>query len=314
MKMKKISPFKIISIITITVVAFACILVSCNNENNGKQSQKKDTITVFVDEVIAPMIAEPLKMFRENKTESVLISKTVKAREAMAGLFAHKVKVAIIARDYLKDEDSLMKAFHQTPYPHKVFAEDALVFFTKTDFLLDTLNTSIVKKLLTVEGYSLKEKLPQLKSEPELVINDVNSSEYANMLKFAADNKKVVKRFIIKSTSDSVVDYVASHPEAIGIGLMSQVVKDGRFKMLRMGYIDSTGETVQASKPVHQSYIVMGEYPYIVKEYVFLLDDSRTPSYWFSEFIVKERIVVEYLKNYGIAPIFAKYSLIKTDY
>lgn len=303
-----------LSLLLFALLDFA--FISCNQEKNdtgNMQAASKDTINVLIDEAIAPMLEEPFKMYRESKPEIVLLTKVVKSREAMALLLSGKTKVAILARDYMKDEDSIMNAYGISPYPRKLFAQDALVFFAQKYFPIDTLNTILAKKLLTEKDISLVSYFPQLKTEPEIVINNNLSSEFANMFMLAAENKPIQKRLKTFSSSDSVVSYVCDNFNAIGIGLLSQVVIDGRLKCLRMGYVDSTGTYVPATKPVHQAYIVMGQYPYIVDEYVYLFDDLRNTAYWFAEFIAKERVVVEYFKNYGIAPVFMKYSLIKTD-
>ncbi len=313
--MKKMTYISIsISIAVILSISFLFLMNSCQSEDSGKKTaEERDTVNVLVDEAIAPMMEEPFRMYREDKPEVELIAKTVDAWEAMRQLLSGNTDAVVLARDYLKTEDSLMKEFEVKKHVRNRFAQDALVFFAPKNFPLDTLNTEIVKKLLTEKDTELKDLLPQLEKEPEFVINDNYSSEFANLLMFAADYKPIVKPMKKFSTPDSVIEYVRESSNAVGIGLLSQVVNDGFFKPLRMGYIDSAGAYVKASKPVHQAYIVMGQYPYIADEYVYLFKDMRNTAYWFSEFITKEKIVVEYYKKYGIAPTYAKYNLIKKD-
>jgi ABC-type phosphate transport system substrate-binding protein len=234
------------------------------------------------------------------------------ARRAMGELLSGRAKGIIIARDYLADEDSLMNAYGVSKHERKILAKDGLVFFTGKSFPIDTLNREQLKSVLTAPNTLLKNSFPVLQTEPVFVINDQNSSEYSNLLKLVTNGVQPQHSFKTFQNTDSVKLFVSSNPNAIGIGYLSHVALDTNFKLLKIGFHDdSTGKYV-SPKIVHQSHIVMGNYPYVVPIYSFMLENRmKQPAWGLFSFLATDNNVQLYFKNKGIVPAFAKIQLIE---
>jgi ABC-type phosphate transport system substrate-binding protein len=186
-------------------------------------------------------------------------------------------------------------------------ANDGLVFFTQADFPIDTINEQILIDKFT-DKKKVKEQIAKLDFEPEFVIAQQNSSEYGNFMNLVCKKKKIINPPILLSTSDSVIDYVKNNSQSIGICYLSQI--QGKFfKLLRVGYTDKEGNYVNATKVPHQSFIVMGEYPYTTLLRLYLLEDRKNLPFWLGAFVEKENSSVNYYKQRRLVPCYATYNL-----
>ena len=265
------------------------------------------SIEVFVDESYAAILDSVFQMYRQRYDRVELTVHYVNARNAVAHLLGGQTRVAIVGRDKLPDEDSLMALHNVEPYFMFDVAKDALVFFTQVGFPLDTLNDEALLKVFT-ENKRLRDILPGLAKEPEFVIAHQNSSEYGNFLNLVCRQKPIKREMLLLPCSDSVIRYVRNNPNAIGICYLSQI-QGQFFNLLRIGYTNKDGKYIKATKIPHQSFIVMDEYPFITHLRVYLLEDRRNLPFWFGSFIERERPVVNHLKRMRLVPTYAKYRL-----
>ncbi|MGA2297217.1 MAG: substrate-binding domain-containing protein [FCB group bacterium] len=318
--MKKINNKEIVSGNSIVIILFSIItllLVSCGGKGNKQVQDDKypalnsGTISVCCDEAIYDLLDRPFKMYDSVYTDVKLTVVKTTARQAMANLLAGITPVIFLSRDYLKDEDSLMKQYKITPYQRMLFAEDALVFYTKNDFPLDTITDAQLKEVF-LDKNLLKKIYPKLQKEPEFVINNQVSSEYANLKSLVLKNNVPKRKLLMFAGYDSVKKFVLQTNYAIGIGYLSQVIKDTNLKCLKIAFNDSTGKRVFPHL-AHQANIVRRFYPYIVSHYVYFLEDRRNLPWWLGTFIAKEAIVQRYYKDAGIVPGYAVINLIEEE-
>ncbi len=299
----------------VLIVMGIFILQSCggNQQNGGDEvSINKGKITIYCDESLISLMDKPFQMYDSVYPDIKLTVNVVNAREAMAKLLSGNAKCVIVARDYLKDEDSLMKAFKVVPYERMKCAEDGLVFYANKNFPLDTLTDSQLKDVLGNEKSTLKSIYPILKKEPKFIINNYLSSEYANLSKLVLGKLPINNKLIVFSTPDSVKSFIQKNYLDIGIGYLSQVVKDTAVKCLRISFTDTAGHYI-FPHVVHQTNILRRFYPYVVPLYVYLLENRRNIPWWFATFLSKEAIVQKYFLNAGIVPAYARIKLVEEE-
>ena len=304
------------SIVVTLLVCSAFFLASCGGQENKNLKNEypalnSGTISVCCDEAVYDLLDRPFQMYDSVYTDVKLTVVKTTARQAMANLLSGSTPVIFLARDYLRDEDSLMKLYKIQPYERMKFAEDALVFYTKKDFPLDTVTDAQLKELF-LKKVPLKKFYPQLKEEPEFAINNVASSEYANFKSLVLKDELPKIRLRMYAGNDSVMKYILQNNYTIGIGYLSQVIKDTNIKCLKVGFNDSTGKRVFPHL-AHQANIVRRYYPYIVNEYVYVLENRRNLPWWLATFIAKEGIVQRYFKDVGIVPAYAVIQLVEEE-
>jgi phosphate transport system substrate-binding protein len=299
------------------LVAFVLIVTNCGDKPDPNvETDTTGTAEILCDASLVNFLKPAFAMYDSAYPQAHVTVRGIAAREGMAQLFAGKARGVIIAREYLHDEDSLMKAFKVAPYEAVTLAEDALVLYAKPEFPLDTLSVEQVKAFFTDKTATLKSAFPALKTEPSVVCAGATSSEYGNVMTMLAGGKAPL-HLQFRATSDSVFSDVTRDANTIGIGYLSQLagkanVKD--VKLLRIGFTDSTGTRI-TPKPVHQSYVVMGKYPFVVKINGLLLENRRNLPWGFFQFLRNDNETKKFFLQSGIIPQNAKFNLTpnKTD-
>jgi ABC-type phosphate transport system substrate-binding protein len=283
------------------------LLDSCSRQNETKHAK---TVKVFVDnstsELLKPLFKITDSLYSELKYEYI----DTTAFGAMAMLLTDtSYKICIISRDYSPAEKETMSTYSVADKPRGIIARDALVFFVNKDYPVDTLSHEEVLAMFNNDKFSLKKQYPGLAKEPVFAIKNQYSSEYENLKNIVLNGKiarKVLKPF---STVDSVKLFVAEDRTAIGIGYLSYIVNDPRFKMLKIGFTDSTGKRI-VPRMVHQANIVQGFYPYEVKLYIYLYNQTSNKAEWLLRFLTKAAAAQKYFNQAGIVPAYGNFKII----
>lgn len=297
----------------ISLSLFILILISCgDNKYEAKNPHDIETmnsgkLNVIVDNAVKSVIDTGLVLYEKDYKKVLLTKEFKNARETMGQLLSGNSRVVVIARDYLQDEDSLMKEFKVKEHEKMKIATDALVLFCRKDYPIDTLNINQVEEIFQ-NGKRLSDMF-KTESKVNYYINDVNSSVYSNFKKMILDNKPLGTKVNYINDNDSLKNMVYEDKGGIGISYLSQILGDERFKMIEIGYYDSTG-VYERPKPVHQAYIVQGKYPYPVDIWVYLLEDRRNLPFWFASYLAKEKKYLEVVLKMGIVPDFARFQLV----
>lgn len=307
---------KKMSSLLLLAIAISMLAVSCDNqpkaENKDKETMTSGKLIAYCDDAILGLMDSTFSLYRMAYPDVELTVESGSAREIMSQLLAGKARVIVAARDYLKDEDSLMTAYKVKKHSYEEIAKDALTLFVGNNFPIDTINAEQVYSILTDKDKSLKSYFPQLKEEPIIAISDQNSSIYANMQKLMAKGKPIARQLKLFSTVDSVKMYVKNNPNSIGIAYLNNVIRNLDFITLQVGFNDSTGKYI-SPKPVHQAYVIQGLYPYIVTFKAMFFEEFKNLPFWFGVYVAREAVVTRYLKEAGVVPTFAKFNLIKED-
>jgi len=291
-------------------ISLLILLYSCGEKRNSvptTETMDSGKIEVYCDSSYLFVMDSIFNMYRDRYPKVDLVINYVSARNTTSHLLSGKTRVAIIGRDYLKDEDSLLQEYNVADFYKMEIANDGLVFFVQADFPLDTLNTDILIEHFN-NNKTLQSKLTSLPFEPQFVIANQNTSEYGNFINFICNQNKLTNPPKLLANTEMVLEYVNDYPQAIGICYLSQV--QGKFyKILRIGYNDANGKYIHASKPPHQSFIVMGEYPYITTLRLYLKENKKNLPFWFGTFCEREAVSVSHYQNKRLVPCYATYKL-----
>jgi len=267
--------------------------------------------TVSVDNTISDAIQIPKKMFDSAFPDAKITLELVTARTAMSKLLNRSSRGIIVAREYLKDEDSLMKSFGVQEHDKFKVAEDALVLVVSPTFPLDTISDVQLKEYFSKKETTLRKFYPFLTTEPTIHCLEQNSSVYANAITFLFANKELLKPIVFYDSIQNLLNTIEKG-NAIGIAYLSHVAfQQDKFKILKIGFSDTSGYVTP--KPVHQSYIVLRKYPYIFNWNCFQLDTRRNFIWSFFTYLSREGKAQRTFLERGIVPAHAKFELILQD-
>lgn len=286
--------------------------ISCDNKFEAKDPNDTETmnsgkLTVYIDKELQGIIDAPVRMYGDDYDKVLLNIQYVTARSAMSQLLSGASRISVIARDYLPDEDSLMKRYNVREYLRLKLASDGLVFFAGKKFPSDTLNDDGLFSYLTGDGDDLGGVAAGL-TDLAVFAPDRYSSVFANFSKQVLRGKPLKKKIKELPDIETVKKYVSLGSNSVGIGYLSQLVDDKDFKMLRIGYNDSLGVQI-TPRVVHQANIVRDFYPYRVYYYAYLQEDRNNLPFWFGTYLEREKKVQKYFLDKGIVPEFAKIKL-----
>jgi hypothetical protein len=290
------------------------MLISC--ESNDKQSDStiesplRGSDTVYCDESIFTCINNAMPIYQKAFPDAHITLFSKNARSSMAELFSEKTKSIIVARNYLSDEDSLLK---QSGYSFQKIhiANDGLVFFVSKEFPIDTLNINQLTEYISGKN-RLSFYFPKLNSEPLLLIPGAQSSEYANSISFFPQLSKTAKDIAKFNNSKDSIVFEVLKGKSIGLGYLSYIQKNPLLKSLRIGYLDSLGNRIPP-QIVHQGFIIQKKYPFEIPIIAYLREKRQNLPWGFATFIEKDPNIQKVLLDCGLIPVFAKYNLIQED-
>lgn len=290
-------------------------LTSCNNNSDKPAEQDpatSGTLELLCDETVYDIIQPTLHQFDSAYPNAHVTAVRVSAREAMARLLADSTRGIIVARNYVRDEDSLMKSHGVTRPAPFAFAIDALAFFVKKDFPLDTISAEQVKAVLR-DGKAFKDFFPHLTAEPTFVVPGVNSSVYGNILNLVTGNNAPQHPIRFVETQADVREAVLNEEQTIGVGYLSAIAADtAHVRALRIGFADSTGKYIMP-RVVHQAYVYLQQYPFPVTIQGIMTEDNRALPWGVFSFLSRNAEVQKYFRDIGIVPAFAKIRLVESE-
>ncbi len=290
---------------------------SCSEQAKNQKPEDTETmnsgkLTVYCDDAIYDMMDTVFTMYSDFYPNVKLTRCKENARNCMSLLLSGNARAIVLSRDYLKDEDSLMKAFKVAPHKRIDFAKDALIFVVNQSSKLDTITSGQLEALLTEKDTKLGKILPGTAGEPEFATMNVQSSVYAHLLNDVCKSKKITKPVKTFASADSVYRFVEANPNAIGVVYLSSLKDKIKYKALKISFSNKKGEYIFPHS-VHPANIIRDYYPYVVTHYCYLLEDRMNLPYWFAAYLQKEAKVTRYYTDLGIVAVFAKYKLIEED-
>jgi len=286
-------------------------VLSCTSDETQQkyESPVAGNDTIFVEDVLYPYFLDVKPTYDSVFEHANITLVPVSARRGMSLFFSDSASCVILARDYLRDEDSIVKAM-SLPFQKIEIAKDGLVFFVSRNVPFDTVNLNQLHDVFT--GTSLNSIQKRTILDETICIPSMQSSEYAGILTyFSKDMAKPLISFRQFENRDSLKAHIRSS-KSIGIGLMSDIVKDSSLKAIRIGYNDSTGKRI-APQIVHPGFIVQKMYPLILPIFAYVKSEKKDLAWGFATFMEKDPSIQKVLLNKGIVPSHAKYNLIQED-
>lgn len=300
-------------LLSVACMSLAMMSMFCNGqpENKNAETMWRGSLMVWCDDAVSELMQSQFDAFSKKYPEAHIQVRVASGREVMEALLSRKARLAVLARTYLRDEDSLMKAFNVAPHRTLHIATDALVFFASKKLGSDTLSVEALREYF-VAGTPLSSRVTGLTKETSLVLPGVLSSIVSNVIIQCNDGRAISPLAGVQfvGTTDSVKRYVRMHANTIGVGLLSELIKDtSEFKLLGIKYTDKDAN--RRSMLVEQSAVYREMYPFPVKIESYLLEDLRNLPMGVASFLAYETLPQQYFLKQGIVPAYARIQLIE---
>ncbi len=273
----------------------------------GCEGQRHETPTKGYVTIASSESVEPLMTLEKEKFEGVYPQAHVNmlfmtGREAITRLFNDTIKTIVLARAMNDEEKEVAKRANLKVAEYKI-AIDAIAVLVNNDnpitqlrtTQLDSIFIGIVKNWHEVGG----------KNAPiEMCLPDINAASYEVVGNKILHGGKFAAPAAIAKNSLEMLQFVATHPNAIGlIGLDRVGEKKDNVKVLDLGdpnAPDSLGIKGEYFPPL-QAHVYRGYYPLTRPVYMYSRDDNYGPAAGFITFVCSppgQQIVL----NSGLVP------------
>jgi phosphate transport system substrate-binding protein len=254
------------------VFLLSCTIFSCSllsKKEEVKDGPAQGEITIAVDESFQPLVQAEKTAFENNYHFAHIQLKFTPENEAVADLLNEKVRSIVVSRDLTKKEREIFTR-EKITYRSFPFAADGIALLANKQNTDTLISLPLLKDLL--EGKIANWKTLGARSvsgEILLVVDKANSSN----IKFLMDKLGIPaaqKLSVFAAGSNpAVIDYVKSHPNALGI-IGSNWISDGdnptSLGFIKSVHVMSVAEKEGASK---DKYLQPFGYNLALKTYRF---------------------------------------------
>lgn len=295
------------------VVAFgmvATLLAACGSEDNtvkqGTSTPYEGTTTISVDETFKPVIDAEVQVYEANRPGTKINVQYKPEVDSWNDLWIDSIPLIISTRRISESErrfiaDSLKVAVRQ-----EVVARDAIAVIVHPDAPDFAFTMDEVKQILT--GNYSKKLTP--------VFDGVKAT---GTVRYLVDSvlkgAKLSPDAMAARTSDSVINYIAAHPSAIGfigvswVGNNDDSLQQSFLKKIKVAYIESTDSAGKYILPMPAN-VYRGKYP-MVRDLVYILKEPYPGLATGFAFFLKNEIGQLIFKRAYLAPMLKDFSIRK---
>ena len=189
------------------VAAFLCLLISCSNGNKpaAVDTPNEGTIHISVEQSFKPFIDEQLKVFASSYPKANIIVHYKSEIECIKDLVEDSTRMAIVTRGLDKKEQEGFKTQLGFNPTFGILAYNAVAV--------------IVNKQAKDSVFTMKDLHNRLvgENDGQVVMDGNNLTGVVRFIKDSlAKNNTLGKNVMAADGSNAVIEYVSSHPGAIG--------------------------------------------------------------------------------------------------
>lgn len=297
------------AILLFSVSTSLLLLNSCEEKPASIASEidtpTKGMVKISIDENVQPLADELIDAFENSYPDAFLVQQYGAEPSVIKNLYDDTSRLAVMTRPLNKDEMAFFEA-KKFGIEHIKIASDAVVFLVNRSNPDSLFTVDMIRKILAGEDSSWAQLNKTSSLGPIHVVFDNGAS---SNLRYLSDTllggKAPGKTCFAVQSSDSVIAYVNSHPNAIGIvGLNWLGDRDSEEDMARRSKIsmamvgkDSVGQAVHP----HQSALATGEYPFVRGVWIVKIGKRAGLGTGFASFSLGDRgqLIVQHA---GLAP------------
>ena len=256
-------------------------LFSCNTTFIDKETTTSGHIKIYADESFAPIINAEVEAYKYSYPEATINQAFLPEDEAIQAFVKDTARVVFLTRELNSDEKKYFNSIKLEPKTTHI-ATDAIAFIVNPNNPDSLLSTFQINQIIQAKT-SVWNKLGGKNKGNEaitLVFDQNNSSN----IRYASENLKLNfknKNIFAAGSNEKVIDYVSSHPFAIGvIGVNWVSDRDDtttlnftkKIKVVGISSQEHPSTELDYFQPF-QAYIAQGIYPFTRKLYLI----SREP-------------------------------------
>lgn len=280
------------------LLALCLSLSTCNQKNSGKilDTPTSGAISIATDESFQPIIAAQIAAFEAIYKKAKVNAVYVSEGEAFQHLLQDSARIVIATRDLNETEKQFFKAKNITPKLLKVAIDGVTLILNKQNE--DSLFTlSQLKKIFSGE-YGNWNMISGKKNTSKInIVFDKAESSNLNYIKTKFDlSDSLEKRVFAAGSNLKVIEYVKSHPNAIGVIGVNWISDsdDPKHKSFRKvvrvaGIASSDDKDEQEFFQPYQAYLAQNQYPLSRELYIISREARAGLGTGFSAWVASDK-------------------------
>ncbi|WP_257883225.1 PstS family phosphate ABC transporter substrate-binding protein [Hymenobacter sp. DG01] len=296
-------------------------LGSCG-DNSGSAAQATDTptsgsIRIGVDETFEPILTSQVDTFQKLYTSAKIQAEYQPEGKVMEAFLADSIRLAVVSRDLTTDERTRLERLKIVPRSIRIGVDGVAIVVhpSNPDSLL---TMAQLRGIFTGQQQQWSQLSPTNKLGDITVVFDNNSSSTARFVQDSVTHGAALTKTAYASKSNpALLDYVASHPNAIGvIGVNWISDRDDAavqkfLKRVRVVGVSAktTGSTPSDYIQPYQGYLAQKVYPLRRELYVISREARAGLGTGFASFVAGNKGQLIILKS-GLMPATGQVRLI----
>lgn len=258
----------------VTAVLAGALLAGCAKEP-GSTKLTEGELVLEVDESVAPVMQKMVSDFRDQYPEAKFNVRVASARGAIADFFNDSVRVIISGRAFNEEEKKMLEAA-KIEFQQYHIAQTAVAVIAHPEVPVSFLRMGELDSIFS----GIRTRWPRgTKGLIEIVVGDLDASVNEVFRAAAMGGRRFPLTATPTPSSDSLVRYVASTPNTIGIVGVSWLKGwEHRLAVIELGgpafRPDSTKAAGQYYSPA-QAYVFQGYYPISAPVYIYTREVGR---------------------------------------
>ncbi|MBI3787258.1 MAG: substrate-binding domain-containing protein [Ignavibacteriales bacterium] len=268
----------------------AVVIVGCSKPK--EETTTSGTLTVLVSEPHLELIQQEATEFQRLYPEAKVTVQGVSTREAIVKMINEGLRCIVIDRPLNEEEQRIVRQAELTVIDNSI-ANDAFAIVVNSANTTTSISPETLKAI-TLGKITNWQQVPNSKytGQIEMCLTGKNSGSYELLMRYFFKAKEDAAPFVLAQSQTEILDYVAAHPQAIGLvsyavwsdTTRSQIQTAKRnTKIVEVQSKDSTG-TVVAVK-LNQMNIYNSLYPLKYSLYVYTVSRKAGVADGFATFL-----------------------------
>ena len=282
--MPKIAPMQGLKSI-LSFAAAAVIFTACHNDvKQPTDTMSTGSIAISVDETYRPVIEQQQKVFDSSYPEAKITANYKAEADCFKDFFSKKARLILVTRELTADEKTLCEQKKIVPTTVSL-AKDAIAVVVNNSSEDTVMSIEYIKGIL--KGTINKKKYT-------VVFDDQSSSTVRYIIDSVLKGEQLGPNVFAAKGNDSVVNYVAKNPDAIGfvglgyIGNPEGSTGNGEF-ISNVKVAAIWNDSMQQAYKPYQAYIAQGLYAFTRRLYYINSETYSGLGTGFANFLARER-------------------------
>jgi phosphate transport system substrate-binding protein len=280
----------------IIVIVLLLSGLACGNYDRSGDSISSGTLKMGVDISYRLMMESEIDVFQEFYSDAKVNAQYLPETEVIQLLLKDSIQGAIINRKLTDEELKMFSANKRFPEMVRI-AIDGVAFIVHPDNKDTSMTTDQIESIMSGKSKSWNELGGKSKGNIRVVIDNKASCNARFIREEFLHNSPIPENFFATEKNEDVIEYVAAHPEAIGVISVSWLsdredatAKAIRGKVKTIGVInDKNKYQSKMARGPYQAYIYDQSYPYRRDVYAIRTGLKETVGTGFVSFLAGEK-------------------------